>query len=176
MRYSLTFTDRPGAKARYRQALKLMGAENVRIEEREEQASDPKPAKDNCPTSEDAKAVATLFHRPHDRPWSDAEITLFRTARKTGAFTTENMKLITKYYERERGKNDDGVHRRDLKTFLSNAGGELDRAKAVKGTGSRALEWSDSTPKIIALPDPAEAERLRAQAKAGLAAFREGVM
>lgn len=176
MTYRLTFTDRPGSKARYRQALKLMGAENVRIEEREEQATDPRPAKDNCPTSEDAKAVATLFHRPHDRPWSDQEIALFKTARKTGAFSPENMKLITKYYERERGKGDQGVHRRDLTTFLRSASGELDRAKAVRGTGSRALEWTDSTPKIVALPDPAEAERLRAEAKAGLEKFRREAM
>ncbi len=50
------------------------------------------------------------------------------------------MKLITEYYRRERAKGREGVHRRDLETFLRHAPGELDRAQ-IKTNGSRALEW-----------------------------------
>lgn len=175
-KYTVTFTCQSGAKARIRTVVKLMGGEDIRIIETEIVATDTKPPKDNTPTSEDARAVSTLFGRSHTQPWSDAEIALFKTARKTGAFTTENMKLISDYYKRERAKGEDGRHRRDLPTFLRNAGGEMDRAKAVKGAGSRALEWTDSTANIVALPDPVEADRIRAEAKAGLEKFRKEAM
>lgn len=174
-RYTVIFTDRPNSKARYRAALKMMGAQEVRIVESEAQAPTVKPRKDNTPTSPEAKAVADLFNRLHDLPWTDAEITLFKTARKTGALSLENMKLITVYYRTERAKNREGHHRRDLPTFLRNASGELDRAKAVKPTNGHALEWSDSRPKIVALPDPAEAERLARVAREGLEQFRKGM-
>lgn len=176
VRYSITLTDRAGSKARYRTAMKLLGAEHVTISEKPVEASTPKPKKDNVPTSPEALAVAALFHRKPEQEWSDTEIALFRKATKTGCFTPENMKLITDYYQRERAKGNGengGIHRRDLATFLRNASGELDRAKAVPTKPSRRLEWAEPA-KIVPMPDAAEQERLMAEAKAGLAAFREG--
>ncbi len=175
-RYQITFTDRPDSKARYRAALKMMGAQDVRITESEAEATAPKPKKDNLPTSPEALAVAILFSRPASRPWSDDEIALFRKATKTGAFSPENMKLITKYYETERKKGDEGRHRRDLSTFLRNASGELDRAKASKPV-NRSLEWLDSSTKIVPMTSPEEEEKIREAVREQAAAFRaKGVM
>ncbi len=172
-RYTIVCHDKPGSKPRYRHALRLLGAEGVKISELQVEASAPKPKPDNLPTSPEAKAVASLFGRPLDKPWSDAEIALFR---KTKVLLTEtNMKLLTTYYTEERKRGREGIQRRDLTTFLRNLTGEIDRASAVKPRNGHALEWTDSTPKLTVLPDPVETARLAAQAREGLAKFREGL-
>lgn len=170
MRYSITFTDRPGAKARYRQALKMMGAENVTITEKEQEITEPKPRKDNTPTNDLSKSVASLYGRSHETEWTDLEIAAFRTAAKTKTLTLENMKLVTEFYAKER-KKEKCYCRTSLLVFCRNWTSELDKAKAAKPVASKALEWIDSN-KIVALPDPAEVERARLAAKESAAAFR----
>ncbi len=53
----------------------------------------------------------------------------------------ESLDLIERYYAVERAKGDEGIHRRDMLTFLNNFTGELDRANAVKAKTKRSLEW-----------------------------------
>lgn len=45
---------------------------------------------------------------------------------------TADLDLIERYYAAERRKDDKGIHRRDLQTFLNNYPSELDRAHAWK--------------------------------------------
>lgn len=172
-KYTATFTDKPGAKARYRQALKLMGAESLSIAEAEVEQTEPKPKKDNLPTTEESKAIADLFSRRHSTEWSDREIKLFRDARKKGLLTMENITILTAYYGAERRKGDEGIHRRDLGTFLANITGELDRARAAKPKASRALEWPDSNAKVIPMTPEADAERIRRDALEAAAKLKE---
>lgn len=162
-RYTATFTDRPGAKARYRQALKLMGAEGLSIAEAEVEATDPKPKKDNLPTSEVAKAVADLFGRRHSTEWADEEIAAFKKAVKSTLLTMENIKTVAAHYGTERRK-DEHHCRTSVLTFCRHFGTELDKARAAKPKASRALEWPDSN-KVVPMPtDPQEAERIRVEA------------
>lgn len=176
-RYTVNFTDRPGSKARYRHALKLLGAEHVRITETADAVAAPQRAADNLPTSPEALALARLYKRAPDRPWSEKEIALFRAARKRGVLTPENMQMITRYYEAERKKCREGIYRRDLATFLGHCDGELDRARAFAENGSsghsKALEWLPC--KVVPMPQSdEERERIRVAALATAAAFREG--
>lgn len=174
-RYTVTFTDRPGSKTRYRHALKLLGAEGVRITEAAAEPAAPRQRPDNLPTSPEAVAVAKLYRRGLETPWSDKEIALFRAARKTGILTEPNMQLITKYYETERKKGTEGIHRRDLATFLRNVTGEVDRAREGKPANGHALEWLPA--KVVQMPQTdEERERIRLQGLATAAAFREGRM
>lgn len=170
-RYTVSFSDQPSSKARYRTALKLMGATDIRMSEAEVDATAPKPKRDNLPTSEEARAVASLYGRSYETPWTDNEVALFKTARKTGALSMENMKLISVYYTAERKKGRDGIYRRDLVTFLNNASTELDRAREAKPRNGHALEWSPA-PVIVALPNPDETERIRLAALAHAAEFK----
>jgi hypothetical protein len=170
--YSISFTDQPGAKARYRTALKLMGAANIRITEAEiTSVTHSKPVKDNLPTSPEAKAVSDLFKRRHDTEWADREITAFRKLRKQGVMTMDNLAIITAYYTRERRK-EQHYCRKDLMTFLNNFQGELDRAKAARPEASKANQWLDSTPKIIPMTTPEQDEKIRQQAKLAAEEFK----
>ena len=175
-RYTITADARPGAKARLRTALKLMGFESIRIVEADAAATAPKPRPDNLPTSALARQVADLYKRDHSTPWSDAEIAEFRKAVKRGVITDEAVRAIASHYHAER-KKEDHYCRRDLLRFLRHFDGELDRARAVKPGRNRALEWGDGAARIVALPPPdeAEAERVRAAALEQGRAFREGL-
>lgn len=169
-KYTITFLDRPDSKGRYRAALKMMGAESVRIEEKEAEPAEPKPKKDNVPTTDEAKAIADLFSRKHAAEWDDREIAAFKKARKL--LTMDNIKLLTVYYASERRKGDEGIHRRDLGTFLAHVAGEIDRARAAKPANGHSLEWLDSR-KVVAMPvPPEEAARIAAAAKVAAEAFR----
>lgn len=174
MKYTVTFTNPPGQKSRYRHALKLLGAESVRIVESEEQAGAAKTRPDNLPTSPEAMAVASLYGRKLDRPWADEEIAVFRKARTRGIITIENMTIIANHYRTERRKSEHCC-RRDMLTFLRHVDGELDRARAARPS-NRALEWSDSS-KVVPMPVQSEEERARivAAAKADAAKLREGI-
>lgn len=171
-RYTATFTDKPGAKGRYRHALKLMGAESLRIEEVEAKADEPKPRKDNTPTKPVSLAVAALFNRGPESEWTDVEMTAYANAHKTKTLTLENMGLVAAHYERER-KRPDNHCRTSILTFLRYWTSELDKARAAKPAPSKAHEWPDSN-KVVPMPiAPEEEERLRAEAKAKLAEFRK---
>lgn len=170
-KYTATFTDKPGAKARYRQALKLMGAEGLSIAEAEVEATEPKPKKDNTPTKPVPLAIAALFNRSPETEWTDAEMTAFGNAHRTKTLTLENMKLVAEHYERERRKPENFC-RTNLLRFLRYWTSELDKARAAKPKASRALEWPDSN-KVVPMPtDPAEAARIAEQARVAAAEFR----
>lgn len=171
-RYTITFLDRPDSKGRYRQALKMMGAESVRIEEREAEATEPKPKKDNTPTSPEAKAVADLFAREHSAEWADEEIKAFKAAVKSTLLNMENMKIVAAHYANERRKQDNRC-RTSVLTFCRHFGTELDKARAAKPANGHALEWLDSRSKVVPMPvPPEEAQRIAAAAKVAAAAFK----
>lgn len=171
-RYTITFHDKPGAKNRYRAALKMMGAESVTIAEKEVDASTPEKKPDTIPTSPVAKAVADLFGRKHSTEWADEEIEAYKRAVKSTLLTLENVTLVAKFYKTER-KKEDNYCRTSILTFCRHFGTELDKARAVKPSGDKSLEWTDSRPKIEVLPDPAEVERIRADARAKAEEFRK---
>lgn len=100
-------------------------------------AAKPLGEEKGLPTSEEAKAIADLFHRRHTTPWSEKEIRAFKSGMKRKVITLEAIiGLIEPYYAKERAKGGEGIHRRDLLTFLNNFDGELDRAAAFKANPS----------------------------------------
>jgi hypothetical protein len=66
-----------------------------------------------------------MFHRKPSTPWSEKEIRRFKTL----MIAVGDLELIERYYVYQR-KRENGIHRRDLYTFLNNFSGELDRARA----------------------------------------------
>ena len=86
-----------------------------------------RPKRDNLPTTDTARRIAALFGRQPKTKWLDKEI---RAYRDLGEIETADLVLVESYYTAER-KKPDGVHRRDLGTFLNNFAGELDRARAA---------------------------------------------
>lgn len=99
-----------------------------------EPSAAPKPRKDNRPTSQEALWCAALFKRSPQTEWSDKEIGAY--VKHKALLTPENRALLQAYYEAERAKGEQGVHRRDLQTFLNNLPGEADRAKAKPLNGT----------------------------------------
>lgn len=108
----------------------------------------PKPKKkpeSRLPESEEAKAVAAVFHRRLTTPWSDGEIASFR---KAMPLELEDLQMVARYYEFERRKGSGpdgrtiGVHRHDLGTFLNNYQGEVDRAR----------QWARINPRLAQKP------------------------
>lgn len=81
------------------------------------------------PTSEPALRIAKLFSRKEITPWAEKEIKSFK---KLVPIDLNDLSLVESYYAAERAKGGDGIHRRDLYTFLNNYHGELDRARAWK--------------------------------------------
>lgn len=160
------------AKARIRTALKLLGASAVRIEETAT-APSVKLKPDTLPTSEAAKAVATLFHRSHDKEWADEEIVAFKKAVKTGLLTLENMKIVTAFYLRER-KQEKHFCRTSILTFCRHFGTELDKARASKPEPSKKGEWLDSN-KVVPMTPDADAEEIRRKAKEQAALLRQQI-
>ena len=171
--YTISATGQPGAKSRIRTALKLMGFDGVRIDESalKESLTTEKPKPDNLPTSPLAKLVAALFHRAPEKPWSDAEILAFRAAGRAG-MDLAGMAEVAAFYERER-KKPDHYCRTSILTFLRHFGGELDKARADKPKGGRALEWTPAN--VVPMTDPAEAERSATAARTAAREFREGM-
>jgi|ERR1043166_351722 hypothetical protein len=94
------------------------------------------------PTTEPAKRIATLFHRRLTTPWSTKEIAAYKKLYKSGCFNElDDLRLIECYYIFQR-KKDDGLHRRDLATFLNNFHGELDRAREWNARNQRASGYT----------------------------------
>ena len=82
------------------------------------------------PQTEIAKRISTLFRRRPDTNWSEKEVKQYKRLCKDFVLRcTEDIDLIERYYVYQR-KRKNGIHRRDLYTFLNNFPGELDRAKA----------------------------------------------
>lgn len=81
------------------------------------------------PTTPQSKRIASLFNRRHTTAWSQREV---RAYKALGTITDEELSLLESYYASERAKGEEGIHRRDLSTFLNNFHGELDRARAAK--------------------------------------------
>ncbi len=77
------------------------------------------------PTTENAQRVATLFRRKLTTPWSAKEVRAYKAA---GAITPDELTLLEEYYAAQRAMGHEGIHRRDLPTFLNNFRGEVDRA------------------------------------------------
>jgi hypothetical protein len=101
------------------------------------------------PTTEAAKRLAALNHRQLTTPWTEKEIATFKSLHRAGAFTSfDDLELVERYYAENwppcRNKN---ILRHDLKTFLNNYPGEVDRARAW--CEKHALK---GTRKIIPLP------------------------
>lgn len=81
------------------------------------------------PTTPQSKRIASLFHRRLTTAWSEKEIEAYR---KIGTVHEDDLAALERYYKAERLKGDDGIHRRDLATFLNHFSGELDRARAYQ--------------------------------------------
>lgn len=171
MRYTITATGQPSAKARIRTALRLMGFDSIRIDETAVESTAPKPKLDNLPTSGLAKAIAILFHRDSEKPWSDIEIVAFRAATR-GGMDDGAVAEVASFYERER-KKPDHYCRTSILTFLRHFGGELDKARADKPKVGKALEWTPAN--VVPMTDPAEAERIASAARQAAREFREGM-
>lgn len=89
-------------------------------------------ASSRIPTTPQSRRLATLFHRRHTTSWSDSEVKAYRAL---GTIDEDDLGAIERYYATERDKKDEGIHRRDLATFLNNFAGELDRARAFEASG-----------------------------------------
>ncbi len=82
------------------------------------------------PITESAKRISTMFGRRITTEWSEKEVRQYKKlVTGYGWITDENLDVIERYYVYQR-KRDNGIHRRDLYTFLNNFSGELDRARA----------------------------------------------
>jgi hypothetical protein len=106
----------------------------------------PKVNSDVLPTTDNAKRIATLFRRRLTTAWSEKEVKAYK---KICPIEPEELSVLEGYYEAERAKGEEGIHRRDLLTFLNNFTGEVDRARQFEGSrkkkngAGRSGEWSD---------------------------------
>lgn len=78
----------------------------------------------NLPSTPEALRVAALFRRKPSTEWTQKEMHAFKDAH----VHIDELDALERYYKRERDKGPEGVHRRDLGTFLRNYRGEYDRA------------------------------------------------
>ncbi len=128
------------------------------------------------PSTDTAKRIAILFKRRLDTHWSEKEVKRYRQLIKDHVMSDEALELIGRYYVYQR-KKENGIHRRDLYTFLNNFAGELDRAQAwdeeqrerLKRKERRPLE-SDNGMKSV---DDAEFQRLGELARQELERFKK---
>ncbi len=81
------------------------------------------------PTTEIAKRISTIFGRRITTAWSEKEVRRYKQLCRDFIPRIEDMDVIERYYVYQR-KRENGIHRRDLYTFLNNFSGELDRARA----------------------------------------------
>ncbi len=135
-----------------------------------------KEGKDSAmiPTTPQSKRFAAIFHRLETTPWADNEVSAYK---KLGTVPDDDLEAVERYYAANwPPKRDHNILRHNLITFLNNFPSEVDRAKAMKSKtkNGHSFEWSDSTPKAAPL-DPAEDERLRAEAKRHAENFRKGL-
>ncbi len=127
------------------------------------------------PTTYTAKRISTLFRRRLDTSWSEKEVKQYRRLAKDNLMTPENLELLERYYVYQR-KKENGIHRRDLYTFLNNFAGELDRAQAwdeeqrerLKRKVRRPLDADDGLKPV----DDSEFQRLGDLARKELERFK----
>ncbi len=129
------------------------------------------------PQTELAQRVAVMFNRRLNTPWSEKEVRVWNLLVKDRYVTDlNNIDVIERYYVYQR-KQEKGIHRRDLYTFLNNFSGELDRARAwdedmrerSKRKVRRPLDPEDNGEKPV---DDADFKRIGELAKAELQRFR----
>ncbi len=128
------------------------------------------------PSTDTAKRISILFKRRLDTHWSEKEVKRYRQLVKDQVMSDEALELIGRYYVYQR-KQENGIHRRDLYTFLNNFAGELDRAQAwdeemrerLKRKDRRPLDFEDNGQKPV---DDSEFQRLSDLAKAELQRFK----
>lgn len=83
------------------------------------------------PSTEMAQRIGKLFNRRPTTHWSPPEVKQYKRLIKDGWLSQDqDIELIERYYQYQRNRGDLGIHRRDLKTFLNNFPGEVDRAYA----------------------------------------------
>ncbi len=97
------------------------------------------------PSTDTAKRIAILFKRRLDTHWSEKEVKRYRQLIKDQVMSDEALELIGRYYVYQR-KQEKGIHRRDLYTFLNNFAGELDRAQAWEEEQRERLKRKDRRP------------------------------
>ncbi len=128
------------------------------------------------PSTDTAKRIAILFKRRLDTHWSEKEVKRYRQLVKDQVMSDEALELIGRYYVYQR-KKENGIHRRDLYTFLNNFAGELDRAQAwdeemrerLKRKKRRPLDFDDNGLKPV---NDAEFQRLGDLARKELERFK----
>ncbi len=99
----------------------------------------------------------------------------YRQLVKDQVMSNESLELIGRYYVYQR-KKENGIHRRDLYTFLNNFAGELDRAQAwdedmrerLKRKERRPLDQDDGLKPV----SDNEFQRIADLAKAELQRFK----
>lgn len=127
------------------------------------------------PTTDQSRRIARVFHRNLTTRWSKKEVEAYQ---QIGTVPEEDLAALERYYAANwPPKRNVNILRHNLITFLNNFPGEVDRAKAMKEKpkSNKAGEWSDSRPKPPPTPsDPAEVERIRAEAKRQAEQFRKG--
>lgn len=101
------------------------------------------------PTTEPALFIAEMFSRRATTAWSAKEVKAFKAV---GEIDMADLELIARYYASERAKGTEGIHRRDLKTFLNNFHGELDRARAF-ATKPTSRQKPEEYPENLLIPD-----------------------
>ena len=99
-----------------------------------------KGKKDNLPTSEKAKRLATMFGRKLTTEWSDKEISAFKKIAKQ---PEEDFDLVEALY-----KSDYEFLRHDLQTFLNNFTGEVDKARKWKAGKLNGTSRPTSNPRV----------------------------
>ncbi len=128
------------------------------------------------PSTDTAKRISILFKRRLDTHWSEKEVKRYRQLVKDQVMSESGLELIGRYYVYQR-KKENGIHRRDLYTFLNNFAGELDRAQAwdedtrerLKRKERRPLDFEDNGQKPV---NDAEFQRISDLAKAELERFK----
>lgn len=134
MRYVITVDMPYSAKAQLRSALRMMGAQAIRINEAKDKVLAPIRS-EATPTLPEALAIAALFGRQPETEWSVKEIDAFKKAFKRGVVTIETVGLITKFYRSER-KLPENHCRTSVLTLMLYWDGELDKARQWKPKGA----------------------------------------
>jgi hypothetical protein len=115
-----------------------------------------------------SRRLAQLFARPAQYHWSYEEVSRYYELDKQGFFENGNLALLERYYASERRKGKDGIHRRDLTSFLNNFGPELDRARMW----SKPPKRNATTRSSEVRPSDEEWERIAQKAREELERFK----
>ena len=126
------------------------------------------------PTTEPAQRISIMFKRRLTTPWAEHEIKQYKKLVLAGCFKNmDDLDLLERYYVFERRKEDKGIHRRDLDTFLNNYHGELDRARLWDARFRRPIK---AKPKNGETPTSDEEwQRIGQVAKTQLEQFKKAV-